>query len=59
MFDTIRCPKCGSHDIRKIGHIVSLIGKKQRYQCNKGHTFFAPKDYFDERGGNRRGRKHR
>jgi len=53
----IRCPKCGSDDVRKIGHILSLVGKKQRYQCDKGHTFQAKEDYVDYRGGNKRGRK--
>lgn len=51
------CPKCGSDDIRKIGHTLSLRGRKQRYQCHKGHTFYAKDDYGDDRGGKKRGRR--
>lgn len=41
----MNCPRCRSTDIRKIGHIITLRGKKQRYICSKGHTFYEAKDY--------------
>lgn len=39
------CPRCGSTDIRKMGHQITLRGKLQRWMCHKGHTFYAKNDY--------------
>ena len=38
------CPKCGSKQIVRFGFIPTVKGggKKQRYRCEKGHTFYAP-----------------
>lgn len=41
----LRCPQCGSTDIRKNGSHPTLRGWKTRYLCNKGHSFYDPKDY--------------
>lgn len=41
------CPKCKSNDIRKMGKHITLRGVKQRYMCNRGHTFYEPGDYAD------------
>jgi len=35
----MKCPKCGSKDIRKAGFRLSVKGKKQKYLCIHGHTF--------------------
>lgn len=41
----MECPKCGSDDIRKVGRVITLRGKLQRYICDKGHTFYKKSDY--------------
>ncbi|KKN03872.1 hypothetical protein LCGC14_1103320 [marine sediment metagenome] len=46
----MECPRCGSDDVRKLGHIISRRGKKQRYQCINGHTFYNEKDYAIKKG---------
>jgi transposase-like protein len=43
------CPRCGSDDIRKMGHQITLRGKKQRYLCHKGHTFYDKNDYYKKK----------
>jgi len=38
----MRCPRCKSKHIVKIGTIVTRKGKKQRFKCQKcGTTFYA------------------
>ena len=31
----MNCPACGSNDVKKSGHSLTLNGQKQRYHCNK------------------------
>ena len=41
----MECPRCGSTDIRKIGHVITQRGKQQRWQCARAHTFAKKSDY--------------
>lgn len=37
----MKCPKCKSTKIVKMGKVPNLkSGPKQRYRCDKGHTFY-------------------
>jgi transposase-like protein len=39
----IKCPKCENTDVVHHGFKITISGgKRQRYMCGKGHTF-----YFD------------
>lgn len=35
----VRCPKCGSKNIEKVGYALTQTGKYHRYQCNTCHGF--------------------
>ena len=39
----MECPKCKNREIMKYGTIptVKSGGRRQRYRCGKGHTFYA------------------
>lgn len=41
----MKCPRCGNTDIVKLGKHRTLRGRKQRYLCLKGHTFYDKNDY--------------
>ncbi len=39
---TVRCPRCGSTRVWRVGFRWTLIGHKQRVVCENGHSFYPP-----------------
>lgn len=40
----MKCPKCGDAKYIKHGIIETTKGRRQRYMCPKGHTYYADND---------------
>ena len=49
----IVCPRCGSENIRKLGHVITQRGRQQRLQCEFGHCF-APLNQYSVNHANRK-----